>query len=104
MQDELECTVLVIVDAFELEKKQIPVVLVEIFISLLAKLIISCLASLRTQSLGHQMFNYLEDVAEGIQGPSIGGMVDRIFYLLQFEHLPSYHPQQFLGSLINIPL
>jgi len=122
VRDGLEYTVSVIVEAFELEKKQIPVGSVERFLSSSAKLIISCLASLRTQGLDHQTVDYLGgsrplyefvrvslgvpvrqgDVVEGIQGPTIGRMVDRIFCSLQFERLPADHPQQFLGVLLSL--
>ncbi|KNZ61845.1 phenylalanine ammonia-lyase [Puccinia sorghi] len=83
-----------------------------------------CLDSLQTQGLDHQMANYLGgsqhlynflrfplgvpvpqgNVADGSQGPSIGGMVDRIFCLLQFEQLPADHSQQFLERAKNCPL
>ncbi|KNZ63099.1 phenylalanine ammonia-lyase [Puccinia sorghi] len=122
VRDGLECTVSVIVEAFELEKKQIPVGSVERFFSSSAKLIIRCLASLRTQGLDHHTVDYLGgsrplyefvrgslgvrvrqgDVVEEIQGPTIGGMVDRIFCSLQFERLPAHHPQQFLGVLLSL--
>ncbi|KNZ56131.1 phenylalanine ammonia-lyase [Puccinia sorghi] len=116
MKDGLECTLRVIVDAFELENKQISVVLLERFISLSDKTIIRFLNSLCSEGLDNQMAHYLGgrqnlyyfvmfslgvpvqkgEGVEGIQGPSIGGMVDRIFCLLQFEQLTADHPQNLL--------
>ncbi|KNZ50209.1 phenylalanine ammonia-lyase [Puccinia sorghi] len=95
VQDGLEFMVLVIVVGFKLDKRKLTVGLVERFPILLAKLIISCLASLWTEGLGHPAVGYLGgswplhrflcvslgipvqpgDVAEGIQGLSIGEMV-----------------------------
>lgn len=46
------------------------------------------------------------DFVEGIQGPCIGGMVDRILGLLKFEQLPADHPQppgEFVLSLFYPP-
>ncbi|KNZ51335.1 phenylalanine ammonia-lyase [Puccinia sorghi] len=92
----LEFMVLVIVDAFEQEKKQIPVVLVERFISLSAKLIISC--------LDMYLSNRVIWWKELIQGPSIGGMGDRVLCLLQFEKIPADHPSSLGSCFIMIPL
>ncbi|KAA1104409.1 hypothetical protein PGT21_022397 [Puccinia graminis f. sp. tritici] len=118
----LEASVSVIVEVFELEKKQIPVGSVEGYLGSSAELIIGSLADLRAQGLDHQTVDYLGgsrplydfvrsslgvpvrvgDVAEGIQGPTVGGMVDRIFCSFQFELLPAEQPQQFLKVLLSL--
>jgi hypothetical protein len=118
----LEASVSVIVEVFELEKKQIPVGSVEGYLGSSAELIIGSLADLRAQGLDYQTVDYLGgsrplyefvrrslgvpvrvgDVAQGIQGPTVGGMVDRIFCSFQFELLPAEQPQQFLKVLLSL--
>jgi len=125
-KEGVEATVSVIVEAFEREKKPIPVGSVESYLRLSADRIINCLASLRTEGLDHKTVDYLGgtrplyefvrsslsiparlgDVAQGLPGPTVGGMVDRIFCSFQFELLPADQPQQFLkvlSSLFNPP-
>ncbi|KNZ48051.1 phenylalanine ammonia-lyase [Puccinia sorghi] len=68
--------------------------LVKIFISLSAKLFIIRLASFQNQGLDHQTIDF-----GGIQLlPFHWWDVGQVFFLLQFECLPSDHPQKCLGE------
>ncbi|PLW49686.1 hypothetical protein PCASD_02276 [Puccinia coronata f. sp. avenae] len=122
VRDGLEGCVAVVMEAYELEKKQMPVGAMASFLSSSADMIAACLEGLRAEGIDHKTVDFLGgtrplyefvrnslgirarrgDVVEGTPGPTIGGMVNKIFRSLQFELLPTDQPQQFLQVLLSL--